>query len=57
MIVQAINPDSDGLDEACAVSSDNHKKSSDVPTIDGVPVEESLFEDLEDLDLDEEIVE
>lgn len=52
-----LNMDSNGLEEACAVSFDDNEQSSFIPTIDGVPVEESLFEDLGDLDLDDEMVE
>ena len=46
---------SDGLDQACAISNDDSNEATLIPTIDGVPVEESLFEglDLDDLDLDE----
>lgn len=37
---------------ACAVMTDDTSQSE--PTIDGVPVDQSLFEDLDDLDLDDD---
>jgi len=42
--------DVNGLDQACGTSS----TTNDGPTLDGVPVDESLFQDLDDLDIEEE---
>ncbi|XP_028393513.1 zinc finger CCCH domain-containing protein 15-like isoform X2 [Dendronephthya gigantea] len=49
------NMDTDGLEMACAVTADDTGQTG--PTIDGVPVDQSLFEDLDDLDLDDDMVE
>ncbi len=40
---------------ACGGTTDDTGQSG--PTIDGVPVDQSLFEDLDDLDLDDDMVE
>jgi hypothetical protein len=47
--------DADGLAMACAVTADDTGQSG--PTIDGIPVDQSLFEDLDDLDLEDDMVE
>ena len=48
--------DTDGLAMACAVTTDENGDQPG-PTIDGVPVDQSLFEDLDDLDLEDDMVE
>jgi hypothetical protein len=47
--------DTDGLAMACAITTDDSEQPG--PTIDGVPVDQSLFEDLDDLDLEDDMVE
>lgn len=43
--------DNGGLAMACAVDDTGQAIG---PTVDGVPVDQSLFEDLDDLDLEDE---
>lgn len=47
------NTDVNGLDEACGGAPTENAQESP-PVIDGIPIEESLFdEDIDDLELDE----
>ncbi|XP_031562156.1 zinc finger CCCH domain-containing protein 15 homolog [Actinia tenebrosa] len=46
--------DENGLDEACGGGSNVNQPENTAPVVDGIPIEESLFdEDIDDLELDE----